>query len=69
MLSQSSGISQEVPVRPKPPLLPVLPGSHCSAVPESRGWLLPDLALSLSFLPFIKWVARLPRWWGGVMNP
>ena len=52
MLSQFSGISQEVPVRPETPLLPLLPRSHCTAVTGALGWLLPDLAFALSFRPF-----------------
>ena len=60
ILSQSSGTSQEVPVKPETPLLPVLPGSHCTKV--TGGWLLPDLALASSFPPFTKWLARLLQW-------
>lgn len=47
LLSQSSGTRQEVPARPEPPLLPVLPRSHCTEVTGGGGWLLPDLAPAL----------------------
>lgn len=52
MLSQFSCSSQEVPVRPGLPLLPLLPRSHGRAATGDLAWLLPDLAFALSVLPF-----------------
>lgn len=57
LLSQSSGTSQEVPVRPEPPLLPaspdpIAPKSLEAGAGSSLTWLL----------PFTKRLAQLPRW-------
>lgn len=48
-LSQSPGTSQEVPVKPDMPLLPVLPASHAPKSEEqgsSLTWLLPQASCS-----------------------